>query len=443
MARIVMGSTPLFGHVMPVRAVARDLVRRGYDVTVVTGSLFRERIAETGARFVPLRGNADFDPSRMTEQFPGLIGLTAGLEQLRFYEKHLFGDTIPAQYETLQEVLAEGGDEPVVMMQETCFQGLWPVLLGAPGIRPAAVIGLGITAVQISSDDTAPFGMGVHPDATTDGRVRNRVLHAEAREHMRPVQEALDDVLRSLGATETAPYLYDARVRLTDAYLNLSVPSYEYPRSDAPGNLRCVGALPPENRDVPLPPWWSEVTSAERVITVSQGLLSNENFNDLIRPTLSALADLDALVVATTGRRFSTGELGRIPLNARVTEYIPYEDLLPHVDVVVSNGGFAGVQQTLSHGVPMVLAGQSEDKMEVTAQAADTGAAVSLATDRPTQAHIRTAVDSVLTDPSYRRNALRLRAEYAAYEPYAAIAGVIENLTQRPAGGAADCASAV
>lgn len=45
-------------------------------------------------------------------------------------------ETIPDQYAQLQEILTEANDEPVVVIHEICFSGLWPVLLGAPGIRP-------------------------------------------------------------------------------------------------------------------------------------------------------------------------------------------------------------------------------------------------------------------------------------------------------------------
>jgi UDP:flavonoid glycosyltransferase YjiC (YdhE family) len=68
-----------------------------------------------------------------------------------------------------------------------------------------------------------------------------------------------------------------------------------------------------------------------------------------------------------------------VPANARVAEFIPFDDLLPHIDVLVSNGGYGGVQQTLGHGVPMVLAGEAADKAEVTARAAWAGVAINLA----------------------------------------------------------------
>ena len=46
--------------------------------------------------------------------------------------------------------------------------------------------------------------------------------------------------------------------------------------------------------------------------------------------------------------------------------------LLPRTDVLVTNGGYGGVQQALAHGVPLVVAGRTEDKVEVAARVVPT-----------------------------------------------------------------------
>jgi UDP:flavonoid glycosyltransferase YjiC (YdhE family) len=425
--RIIMGATPVNGHVLPIRSIATDLVRRGHQVTVVTGSVFRDLIADTGARFVPLRGAADYDSTNMIEAFPGLVGLEPGLEQLNYYVQKLFVDSIPGQHEIVQELLAEAGDEPTVVINEMCFSGLWPIQLGAPGLRPAAVVTVGVSVIPLYSPDTAPFGLGLHPDNSPEGRQRNLELNRTARAGMRGAQDRLVEVLGGLGATRPAPFYFDGQVLLPDAYLQLSVPGLEYPRENAPDSLRCVGALPVPVRQADPPKWWSDVLDADRVILVTQGTLANQDFDELIRPALRALASLDALIVVTTGR--PADDLGPVPANARVAEYIPYDELLQFTDVVISNGGYGGVQQTLSQGVPMVLAGDTEDKRDVTAQAAYSGAAINLATGHPAEADIRKAVDTVLAEPSYRRQARRLRAEYASHDPFAAIASTVAQFT--------------
>ena len=101
--------------------------------------------------------------------------------------------------------------------------------------------------------------------------------------------------------------------------------------------------------------------------SLTQGTIATAS-DLLITPALQALAGEDVLVVATTGTQPPESvKLEPLPANARVEQFIPYNHLLPHVDVMVTNGGYGGVQGALAHGIPIVAAGKTEDKMEVTA----------------------------------------------------------------------------
>jgi UDP:flavonoid glycosyltransferase YjiC (YdhE family) len=57
----------------------------------------------------------------------------------------------------------------------------------------------------------------------------------------------------------------------------------------------------------------------------------------------------------------------------------------------------------------LVVAGRSEDKPEVAARVAWSGAGRNLQTDRPTETQLRRAVRTVLRKPSYGRGAARLK----------------------------------
>jgi UDP:flavonoid glycosyltransferase YjiC (YdhE family) len=88
-----------------------------------------------------------------------------------------------------------------------------------------------------------------------------------------------------------------------------------------------------------------------------------------------------------------------VPPNARVESFVPFDRLLPKVDVLVTNGGYGAVHQSLSLGVPIVIAGETEDKALISARVDWTGAGISLGTQDPTKEQIGSAVRTVL----YRR----------------------------------------
>ena len=120
----------------------------------------------------------------------------------------------------------------------------------------------------------------------------------------------------------------------------------------------------------------------------------------------------------TPGVHFSTISIP-IPPNARVERFIPFNEIFPKVDVFVTNGGYGAVQQALCAGVPIVVAGATEDKPFVAARVAWSGAGINLNTDRPTSEQVCNAVRNILGNDEYRKRARTLQtglAQYAAFK---------------------------
>lgn len=109
------------------------------------------------------------------------------------------------------------------------------------------------------------------------------------------------------------------------------------------------------------------------------------------------------------------------------------DKMLPLVDVVVSNGGYGGVQQALAHGIPLVVAGRTEDKVEVTARVGWSGAGIDLRTHRPSPDAVRDAVRTVLADRAYSARARRLADAFAVAPGLAGLDAVLRELAPAPA----------
>lgn len=418
---VIIGATAGYGHVSPMLSIARDLAGRGHQVSFITAAMYRAAVEQAGARFVPVGGAAEIDPASFAH--PDRLAL-AGLDQVNWDLQHFVIDCIADQHATLQSVLAEYGDGQAVVLTENGFFGVAPALLGAPGVRARSHIVIGVVPLSLSSIDAAPYGMGLPPDSSPAGRERNVGQNAFMQGTLfGSSQRLFAQTLRDLGATAEIPFMLDALAVRADRFLQLSVEELSYPRSDLPATLRFIGALPAAvPADACLPSWWPDVLEAEQVVVVTQGTVSNSDFSQLIAPTLEALADLPGIVIAATG---SAQLPASIPANARVVQFVPFSALLPHADVLISNGGFGGTQQALGFGVPLVLAGDTEDKIEGNVRTAHTGAAINLKTQRPSPAALRQAVDEVLSKPAFRSHAQRLQAAYAALDPYAAIADAV------------------
>src|SRR3979411_2693270 len=125
--------------------------------------------------------------------------------------------------------------------------------------------------------------------------------------------------------------LFDSVVALEDAYMQMTVPSFEFPR-DIPPSVHFIGSLPIIPNQAPLPACAPEFDGSRKVVLVTQGTLANHNFGLLIAPTLAALAnEPDLLVVVTAGGRPIDAMPGPIASNARLASYLPFEWVLPKV----------------------------------------------------------------------------------------------------------------
>lgn len=98
MARFLIGTVPVVGHVSPALPIARKLVERGHEVWWYTGRAFESVVEATGAHFTPIVTGLDYSyaqnvPQAWTEQRSSLRGLA----QLKFDLKHFFIDAALGQ----------------------------------------------------------------------------------------------------------------------------------------------------------------------------------------------------------------------------------------------------------------------------------------------------------------------------------------------------------
>lgn len=425
MSSILICSTPVHGHVTPLLAVTRALVAAGHDVRFLTGQRYREAVEAAGAAFLPLPAVADYDDRSMDAAFPGRVGLT-GPAGIRFDMIEIFLKPLQAQLAAVRVALGTPTD---VVMTEPLFTGILGLLVEPAHSRPP-IVSLGILPLGTKSRDTAPFGLGVLPMGGPLGRLRNAVMTVMAEKAVfAPVQRFAEEQVLAATGRELGGFFLDWP-RRADALVQFTVPEFEYPRSDLPASVRFVG---PVSMSAPssatLPDWWGELDGSRRVVHVSQGTVANQDYEELILPTIRGLADADdVVVVATTGGRPVSSIPGRIPSNVYLAEYLPYDELLPRTDVMVTNGGYGGVHFALRHGVPLVVAGMTEDKIEVSARIQWSGVGVNLRTNRPSDDAVAEAVREVLRTPSFADAANRIGVAIARSPGVAGLLPIVDEL---------------
>ncbi|MGY1750407.1 glycosyltransferase [Modestobacter sp. SYSU DS0511] len=283
-----------------------------------------------------------------------------------------------------------------------------------------------LVPLGLTSRDLPPFGLGLRPGRGRAGRARDAALRRATR---LALGRRLDRVATEVRAELDLP---PAPSTALDAFyspqlvLVHGVRELEYPRSDLPRHAHFVGQLAAPAGGAPLPPWWADLTAADRpLVHVTQGTYDVDPA-DLLLPALAGLADADVLVAASTGPAGLPD--AQVPANARQAPFLPYDRLLPRTSVVVTNGGWGGVLAALAAGVPLVVAGGTLDKPEIARRVAWSGAGIDLRTGRPRSAQVADAVGRVLADPAFARRAAQLARSLAARGGAGEVASLVERL---------------
>jgi MGT family glycosyltransferase len=425
MASIIIASVPIHGHVTPLLAVARQFVDRGDDVRFLAGARFAEPVTRAGATHIPLPAEADYDAESLVRTLSERAHLK-GSRAIAFDVENVFARPSKAQYQALMDAQRERPAD--AMLFDPAFYGALFMSAHPRAARPAVVM-CGVLPLHLESRDVAPFGMGLAP-ARFLNRPRNAALGAVSRRVLGGANRMLNDFHRELHGTDL-PASLPSMARYADAIVQFTVAAFEYPRSDAPPQLHFVGPLSATGSQAPLPAWWGELDGRRPVVHVTQGTVANNDYEQLIAPTLRALAHDDVLVVVSTGGR-PVDTLPALPANARAAEFLPYDELLPRTSVFVTNGGYGGVQYALRHGVPIVATGGKEDKPEVGARVAWSGVGRRIRTENPTPTALRAAIHDVLNRPQYREASGRIAADLAAAPGFSGLAAVVDQLTCSP-----------
>ena len=107
-------------------------------------------------------------------------------------------------------------------------------------------------------------------------------------------------------------------------------------------------------------------------------------------------------------------------------DLIPFDDLLPHCKVLVTNGGYGAFQYTISNRTPLVIAGAGEEKPEVAARAKWVDIGINLRTGSPKPGQVRTAVEEIVNNGNYRARGPELEEE--RYDPIEEVRKSIDEL---------------
>ncbi len=388
--RVFIGAFGDAGHAFPAIALGTRLAQRGHEVAIETWTRWREHVEAEGMRFYAAPEYQVFP----TRERP-----------LKPYEAvvRAVGETRPAIREF----------EPGVVVNDVLT--LAPALAAELEAVPLA------TLVPHFYPPTAPgvppYGLGAMPARTPVGRAFWRATAHPMSRGVERGRRELNETRRRVGLPALARHYGGISDRLC---IVGTFPQLEYPRAWPP-SVHVTGPLvwQPPGGEARWPPG-----RGPRILIAPS--TAQDPGQTLVRAALEGLADLPVRVLAA--RRPGAADLTPAP-NARLVEWINYEQAMPQADLVVCHAGHGTLATALAWGTPIVSVPAAGDMAENGARAQWAGAGLNLPGRLLSARTLRLVVQSALETPSLGMRARELAGWARTHGGAEAAARLIERFT--------------
>jgi len=182
-----------------------------------------------------------------------------------------------------------------------------------------------------------------------------------------------------------------------------------------------------------LPPWWPNSGAPLVYVSLGTEVSGRPAAVEVYRAVINSVAGLDVRVLVSVGRDFDLSQLQGVPANVRVEPWVDQDNVLAEARLMVSHGGSGSVYGSLAAGVPVVVIPMFADHFANATAVVTAGAGLQIPPGqdaeerhnlvwlediprlrRAIQAGLGEAIETVLSDGSYRHAAQAVAAEMAA-----------------------------
>ncbi|TXK80690.1 macrolide family glycosyltransferase [Paenibacillus sp. N3.4] len=378
MARVLFINGGSEGHINPTIGVVQELISRGEEVVYFCIEAFRERIEKTGAtvltfddqKFIKafISGGRDY----LLERINGLL-LTADI-------------VIPS---VLEQINGEHFDYIIHDSMFGCGR-LLAQILKLPAINSCTSF--------------------AQPKASFD-----KMLDQFSTKVPTEIVKPINDKFQSL--TVMVKEKYDVEIHSPyEVFCNPAPLTIVYTTRE----LQPYGEAFDQTYKFVGPSIFSRLTQENfdftaikgtKPIYISLGTVFNQAI-DFYKLCFEAFGNTDRTIVMSIGNKTQVSDLGEIPKNFIVKNYVPQTDVLQYTQLFITHGGMNSTHEGLYYGVPLIVIPQSADQPIIAEQVANIGAGIKLQMQSLTANQLREAADHLLTDPSINKAVANIRESF-------------------------------
>ena len=392
--RILWFCIPAYGHTNPTIEVVRELAARGHEIRYYSFEEFRGKIEDAGAVFVGCDGFLQPIDDKTEKRLRKVSTTEMSVQSFR--------TTAAMDGQLAADVAAFRPD--LIVSDSACFWGkLTADKFGLPMVCSTTTFAFNRKSAQYmkySASETADMILGL-PRLNREMR-KLRTLGYQVKSALDIVQNKND----------------------TDTIVFCSERFQPFAESFDKAHYRFVG---PSVKEVPV----RQRDGGRKKVYVSLGTVINDR-PDFYRHCIEAAKGEEWELLISCGKAFDASQLGALPENVRVENYVNQMEVLAGTDLFITHCGMNSASEGLYMAVPELLFPLSGEQQAVARRVAEMGAGRRLTKEEASGSEgIRRAVRGALADGEMKKSAQDMREDFHRCGGAKAAADFIEQVGRK------------
>ncbi|MEL7034856.1 MAG: glycosyltransferase [Cyanobacteria bacterium J06592_8] len=383
------------GHLNTMFPLGKELQQRGHRVTLFGKLDIEQKVQAAGLEFKAI-GESEFPVGSVAKSLTEL-GKLEGREALS-YTVSIVKKNAEVLLRDAPKLMKEAGIEALLVDQVSPEGGAVADFLGIPFVTICSAV------VLNREEIVPPFSTNWNYNPNALGRLRNRLGYQILKRVSKPVTDVINAYRREwkLPAQSSANDRYSQLAQISQQPAEL-----EFPREKLPQWFHFTGPYHSSvGRNVPDFPY--EKLTGQPLIYASLGTVQNRLIG-VFQQIAEACVGLDAQLIISLGGSAKPESLPKLAGSPLVVEYAPQLELLQKASLTITHAGMNTTLECLNNAVPMVAIPIANDQPGVASRIVWAGCGEAVPLKRVDVPRLKTAIEKVLTEDSYKQNALRLQ----------------------------------
>jgi zeaxanthin glucosyltransferase len=406
----------LTGHLNPMTTLGYELKRRGHRVTLFGIPDARSKTLAAGLEFWAI-GETEF-PLGASASANTKLGELTGLDAFKQIVT-MFRQSTTMLLDEAPQAIAAAGVEVLLIDQTSSGGGTVADFLKLPFVTVCCALMLNLEIGIPPFNTTWPYSPAWW------AKLRNYLGYRLLAQVAQPILKTVADRRQEWNLP---PHIHPNDPNSKLAQICQQAAEFNFPRQHLQPSCHFTGPYSLSiSREPAVFPF--EQLTGQPLIYASMGTLQNR-LSGVFENIAQACVGLDAQLVIALGGGSNPASLRDLPGNPLVVGYAPQLELIQQATLTITHAGMNTALESLNNGVPMVAIPIANDQPGVAARIAWTGTGEIVSLARSGSSRLRTAVKRVLTEDSYKQNAVRLQAAIQRAGGVSRAADILEQVAQ-------------